>query len=158
MIINSIPDLSSRPKTEDAWVFAKSNAIQAVGVMSFGEYMVSKALSHYGDFCIMKKFHICVWRTDVLSFRLPISSILSSLCQHKIRHKFFSFITKIWFKLDKSLPHTENSLSHLASWLENLASVMCFFKTLHTKYYKLAGCLKPLCYIPDWKRSHGLEI
>lgn len=152
------PDLSSRPKTEDAWVFAKPNAIQALGVMSFGEYMISQALSQYGAFCIMKKFHICVWRADVQSFRLPISSIWSSLCQHKIRLKLFSLITKIWFNLDKSLFHPENSLqsSYFLTW--NLESVMCLFKTLHTKYYKLARCLKLLCYNPDWKGSHGLKI
>lgn len=25
------------PKSENAWIFAKSNAVQAVGVMSFGK-------------------------------------------------------------------------------------------------------------------------
>uniref|UniRef100_A0A2K5ZPL5 Putative sodium-coupled neutral amino acid transporter 11 n=1 Tax=Mandrillus leucophaeus TaxID=9568 RepID=A0A2K5ZPL5_MANLE len=33
--LGKLTDFSSRPKTEDAWVFAKPNAIQAVGVMSF---------------------------------------------------------------------------------------------------------------------------
>ena len=55
LIILQINRFSSRPKTEDAWIFAKPNAIQAVGVMSFGEYMVSKVLSQCGVFCTMKK-------------------------------------------------------------------------------------------------------
>lgn len=105
-----LPDLSSRPKTEDAWVFAKPSAIQALGVMSFGECMISQALSQYGIFGIMKKLHICVWRADVQSVILPINSIWSSLCQHKIRLKLFSLIIKIWFNLDKSLSYAENSL------------------------------------------------
>lgn len=53
-----LTDFSFRPKTEDAWVFAKPNAIQAVGVMSFGECMVSKALSQYGVIYTMKKCSI----------------------------------------------------------------------------------------------------
>ncbi|XP_033612288.1 putative sodium-coupled neutral amino acid transporter 11 isoform X1 [Fukomys damarensis] len=43
------------PKTEDAWVFAKPNAIQAIGVMSFGDlfenYCRSDDLVTFGRFC-----------------------------------------------------------------------------------------------------------
>nr|KAF6497769.1 solute carrier family 38 member 11 [Rousettus aegyptiacus] len=43
------------PKTEDAWVFAKPNAIQAVGVMSFGDlfenYCRNDDLVTFGRFC-----------------------------------------------------------------------------------------------------------
>lgn len=34
--------ISSLP-TENAWAFAKSNAIQAVGIMSFGEFVLNDA-------------------------------------------------------------------------------------------------------------------
>uniref|UniRef100_A0A452EJU4 Putative sodium-coupled neutral amino acid transporter 11 n=1 Tax=Capra hircus TaxID=9925 RepID=A0A452EJU4_CAPHI len=43
------------PKTEDAWIFAKPNAIQAVGVMSFGDlfenYCRNDDLVTFGRFC-----------------------------------------------------------------------------------------------------------
>ncbi|KAM7104325.1 putative sodium-coupled neutral amino acid transporter 11 isoform 2-T2 [Molossus nigricans] len=43
------------PKTEDAWVFAKPNAIQAIGVMSFGDlfenYCRDDNLITFGRFC-----------------------------------------------------------------------------------------------------------
>ncbi|XP_035946340.1 putative sodium-coupled neutral amino acid transporter 11 isoform X2 [Halichoerus grypus] len=43
------------PKTEDAWVFAKPNAIQALGVMSFGDlfenYCRNDDLVTFGRFC-----------------------------------------------------------------------------------------------------------
>lgn len=55
-------------------------------------------------------FHSYIWRTDILSFTHLISSIWSSLCHCKFRHKLFSLITKIYFNLDKCLSHAENSL------------------------------------------------
>ncbi|XP_027414857.1 putative sodium-coupled neutral amino acid transporter 11 isoform X3 [Bos indicus] len=43
------------PKTEDAWIFAKPNAVQAVGVMSFGDlfenYCRNDDLVTFGRFC-----------------------------------------------------------------------------------------------------------
>ncbi|XP_034642415.1 putative sodium-coupled neutral amino acid transporter 11 isoform X2 [Trachemys scripta elegans] len=43
------------PKTENAWIFAKSNAIQAIGVMSFGDifenYCRDDDLATFGRFC-----------------------------------------------------------------------------------------------------------
>ncbi|XP_048726058.1 putative sodium-coupled neutral amino acid transporter 11 isoform X3 [Caretta caretta] len=43
------------PKTESAWIFAKSNAIQAIGVMSFGDifenYCRDDDLATFGRFC-----------------------------------------------------------------------------------------------------------
>uniref|UniRef100_A0A8C8AAY4 Putative sodium-coupled neutral amino acid transporter 11 n=1 Tax=Otus sunia TaxID=257818 RepID=A0A8C8AAY4_9STRI len=44
-----------RPKSENAWIFAKSNAVQAVGVMSFGDifenYCRDDNLATFGRFC-----------------------------------------------------------------------------------------------------------
>ncbi|XP_026708852.1 putative sodium-coupled neutral amino acid transporter 11 isoform X2 [Athene cunicularia] len=43
------------PKSENAWIFAKSNAVQAVGVMSFGDifenYCRDDNLATFGRFC-----------------------------------------------------------------------------------------------------------
>ncbi|XP_030344003.1 putative sodium-coupled neutral amino acid transporter 11 isoform X2 [Strigops habroptila] len=43
------------PKSENAWIFAKSNAVQAVGVMSFGDlfenYCRDDSLATFGRFC-----------------------------------------------------------------------------------------------------------
>ena len=115
-------------------MFAKPSAIQAIGVMSFGEYTVSKALSQCGVFCSVRMCHVsylCL-RTDDLSFRHHINSIWPSLCHRKIRLKLFSLITKLFFfHLDKSLSHAEHLLksSYFLTWksskcyglLENLA-------------------------------------
>ncbi|OXB69262.1 hypothetical protein ASZ78_011382 [Callipepla squamata] len=43
------------PKSENAWIFAKSNAVQAIGVMSFGDifenYCKNDNLATFGRFC-----------------------------------------------------------------------------------------------------------
>lgn len=76
-VISQINWFSSRPKMEDAWVFAKPNAIQAVGVMSFGEYVASKGPLPIKSHLFTEKelFHIYAWISGILSFKLPVSSI-----------------------------------------------------------------------------------
>lgn len=89
-------------------------------------------------------FRIYVWIADVLSFRLPISSIWSSLCQYKIRLKLFSLITKICFNLKKSISHAENSLQS-----------SCFLTWKASKCY---GLLQTLYYVPNGKGSHRMKM
>lgn len=116
---------------------------------------------------------ICVWRTDVLCLRHPISSIWSSLCQHKIRPKLFPLITKICFHLDKSLSHAERSWkpSYFFTWksskcyelLYNLAhkvlgiGQMSKVPLLHHRLQKELWTGNIVLFIFPWRLGRPLE-
>ncbi|XP_073865458.1 putative sodium-coupled neutral amino acid transporter 11 isoform X8 [Macaca fascicularis] len=81
------------PKTEDAWVFAKPNAIQAVGVMSFGDlfenYCRNDDLVTFGRFCygvtviLTYPMECFVTREGVLC-ATPLIFIIPSACYLKL--------------------------------------------------------------------------